>query len=283
MIPTSFEYEVATSLEHAAALLRQGGDEARLLAGGQSLLPLMRLRLARPSLLVDIGRLSDLSYVRAEKKQIAIGALTRHHDLANSEELRASCPILAHAAGLVGDPQVRHRGTIGGSVAHGDPASDLPPVLLALEAEFVLRAEKGERKVPASAFFKGLFETDLRSGEVLAEIRVPRLAPTHGWSYLKFNRRAQDWAIVGVAAILDRSDGKINKAAIGLTNMGSTPLRAGFAEAALAGAGPDAVADAAKLAADGTSPPSDTNASADYRRHLAQVLARRAVEEALSR
>jgi aerobic carbon-monoxide dehydrogenase medium subunit len=283
MIPASFDYEVASSVDHATSLLEQGGEDAKLLAGGHSLLPLMKLRLARPSLLVDIGHLSDLSYITEVKDHIAVGALARHHDLEHSSLLKEQCPILAHTAGLVGDPQVRHRGTIGGSVAHGDPASDLPTVLLALEAELVLKGRKGERTVPAAQFFKGVFETEIEHDELLTEIRVPRLDSRHGWSYLKFNRRAQDWAIVAVAVVLDRSDGKIDAAKIGLTNMGSTPLRAGAAESALAGAGSDSVAGAAKLAADGTNPPSDTNASAEYRRHLAQVLTRRAVLEALAR
>ncbi len=283
MIPAAFDYEVATSADHAISLLKQGGEDAKLLAGGHSLLPLMKLRLARPSLLVDIGRLSDLSYVRDEKKHIAIGALTRHHDLEHSGLLKEKCGILAHAAGQVGDPQVRHRGTIGGSVAHGDAASDLPAVLLALEAEFVLQGAKKERTVKAGDFFKGIFETDLKPDELLTEIRVPRLEAKHGWSYLKFTRRAQDWAIVGVAAVVERANGKIGAARIGLTNMGSKPLRAATVESALAGAGADAIAGAARHAVDGTSPPSDTNASAEYRRHLVQVLVRRAVEEALSR
>ena len=283
MIPASFDYEVASSADHALSLLAQGGDDAKLLAGGHSLLPLMKLRLARPSLLVDIGKLSDLSYIREDGDRIAVGALTSHHDVEGSSLLADACPILAHTASLVGDPAVRHRGTIGGSVAHGDPASDLPTVLLALEAEFVVKGAKKERTVAATEFFKGVFETELAPDELLTEIRVPKLDTPHGWSYIKFNRRAQDWAIVAVAAVLNRSNGTIESAKIGLTNMGATPLRAEFVEAALAGAGPDAVADAAKLAADGTSPPADTNASADFRRHLARVLTSRAVEEALAR
>ncbi len=282
MIPAAFDYEVATSVDQAISLLKQGGEDAKLLAGGQSLLPLMKLRLARPSLLVDIGRLSDLSYVRDEKKHITIGALTRHHDLQHSELLKKKCGILARAAALVGDPQVRHRGTIGGSIAHGDPASDLPTVLLALDAEFVLRGAKKERTVKAGDFFKGIFETALKPDELLSEIRVPSLDAKHGWSYLKFNRRAQDWAIVGVAAVLERANGKIQAARIGLTNMGSKPLRATAVESALAGAGAEKVDAAARHAADGTRPPDDTNASAEYRRHLVQVLVRRAVESALS-
>lgn len=282
MIPATFDYEVATSVDHAVSLLQQGGDEAKLIAGGHSLLPLMRLRLARPTLLVDIGRIADLSYINEAHPHIAIGALTRHHDLETSAMLREICPLLAHTASQVGDPQVRHAGTIGGSVAHGDPASDLPTALLALGAEFVLRGAKGERTVSASDFFKRLFETALKADEVLTEIRVPA-GSGQGWSYQKFNRRAQDWAIVGVAAVVDHADGKINEAAIALTNMGATPLRAEAAEAALKGADAHGVAKAAESAADGTSPPSDTNASAEYRQHLARVLVRRAVSEALER
>jgi len=284
MIPSAFDYEVAGSIDAAISLLKDGGEDAKLLAGGHSLLPLMKLRLARPSLLVDIGRLSDLSFIREDGDAIAIGALTRHHDLQHSKVLAKTCPILSHTAAGIGDAQVRHRGTIGGSVAHSDPASDFPTVLLALEAELVAQGSGGERTIAASDFFTGLFETALNPDELLTEIRVPKLdAKQHAWSYQKFHRRAQDWAIVGVAAVLERSNGGIGKAAIGLTNMGSTPLRAAAAEAALAGAKPDGVAAAAEKVADGTSPPADTNGSADYRKHLARVLTRRAVEEALNR
>ena len=281
MIPASFDYEVATSVDSAISLLAGGGDDAKLIAGGHSLLPLMRLRLARPSLLIDIGRLSDLSYVRESDDTIAVGALTRHHDVQHSELLKEKCPLLAYTAGQVGDPQVRHRGTIGGSVAHGDPASDLPTALLALGAEFVVQGPGGERTVPASDFFTGFFETALSPNEMLTEIRVPRLDAEFGWSYQKFNRRAQDWAIVGVAALLQRSNGRIARASVALTSMGQTPLRAASVEDALAGAGAEAIAGAADLAADGTSPPSDTNASSEYRQHLARVLVRRALEQAV--
>lgn len=284
MIPAAFDYEVAGSVDGAISLLKDAGDDAKLLAGGHSLLPLMKLRLARPSLLVDIGRLSDLSYIRDDGDRVAIGALTRHHDLEYSKLLAKSCPILSRTAAGVGDPQVRHCGTIGGSIAHGDPASDLPTVLLALDAEFVARGSGGERAIKASAFFTGLFDTALEPDELLTEIRVPKLdAKKHAWSYQKFHRRAQDWAIVGVAAVLERSNGGIASAAIGLTNMGATPLRAAGVEAGLAGAKPDGVAAAAEKAADGTRPPTDTNASAEFRSHLARVLTRRAVEEALAR
>ncbi len=280
MIPASFDYATATSVDHALSLLKDGGQDAKLIAGGHSLLPLMKLRLARPSLLIDIKRLSDLSYVKDAGDHIAVGALTRHHDVQHAAELRQHCPLLSYTAGLVGDPQVRHIGTIGGSVAHGDPASDLPTALLALDAQFVITGESGQRTTAARDFFTGFFETALGSGDLLTEIQVPKTGDKK-WSYLKFNRRAQDWAIVGVAMLADRSNGSISGASIGLTNMGLTPLRATGVEQAVAGAGPDGIAAAASHAAEGSSPPSDTNASADYRRHLAEVLVRRSLEAAL--
>ncbi len=271
MIPDRFAYERADSVEHAVELL--GSQEgAKLLAGGHSLLPLMRLRFARPSLLVDVGRLRELSYIRQDGGRIAVGALTRHHDAACNQLLKERCGIIAHTASLIGDPQVRHRGTVGGSVAHGDPASDLPAVLLALEAELVLQGPDGERTVGAAEFFRGVFETAAGPRDVLTEIRVPVLAG--GWSYLKFHRRAQDWATVGVAAVQD--DGGTR---VALTSMGATPLRASAVERALA-SGEDRAA-AAERAAEGTDPPSDTNGSAEFRRHLAAVLVRRALDQAL--
>lgn len=270
-------------MDQAIELLAQHGEDAKIIAGGQSLLPLMKLRLARPSVLIDLGRISELSYIREGDDHIAIGARTRHHDLQYSDTLIKQCPLLAFTASLVGDPQVRHRGTIGGSTAHGDPASDLPSVLLALDAEFVMKGPSGERTVGASDFFKGLFETALNSGDVLTEIRVPRLGDNEGWSYLKFNRRAQDWAIVGVAALIDRSNGGISNARISLTNMGMTPMRASSVEEALRGASADTVESAAQEASAGTQPSSDHHASSEFRQHLARVLVRRAVEEALNR
>jgi aerobic carbon-monoxide dehydrogenase medium subunit len=281
MIPAKFDYERADSVDAALELLQR--DDAKLLAGGHSLLPLMRLRLAQPALLVDIGRLDELSYVGDAGEQLAIGALTRHHALASDPLVQEHCPILSHSARLIGDPQVRHRGTIGGSVAHGDPASDLPAVLLALDAEFVVRGPIGEAAVPAADFFRGLWETALGPQDVLLEIRVPKLVASRGWSYLKFTRRAQDWATVGVAAVVKRDNGTVEEAAIALANMGLTPLRAKAVEQALAGSSADDPAAAAEKADEGTSPPSDTSGSADYRRHLARVLTRRALEEALSR
>lgn len=281
MIPAPFDYRIAESVEHAASLLRETGEEARLIAGGHSLLPLMRLRLARPGLLIDIGRLEELSYVRESNGGIAIGALTRHRRLETDPLLADACPLLARTAAQVGDPQVRHRGTIGGSLAHGDPASDLPTALLALDAELVASGADGDRVIPAAEFFIGPFMTALAHDEVLTEIRVPRLGAEVGCAYLKFNRRAQDWAIVGVAAVVERSGGSIERAAIGLTNMGATPLRAAVVEEALSGADSGSVAAAAQHAAEGTDAPADTQASAEYREHLARVLVERAVTVAL--
>jgi aerobic carbon-monoxide dehydrogenase medium subunit len=281
MIPLAFDYEVAESVDHAIDLLGQHGDEAKLLAGGHSLLPIMKLRLAAPAVLIDLGRISDLNYMRDEGGHIAIGAMTRHTDVEHDPLLREQCGLLAYTASLVGDPQVRHRGTIGGSISHGDAASDLPSALLALEGTFVIKGSGGERTVAADDFFQDYLQTDLAPDEVLTEIRVPKLGSNSGWSYKKFNRRAQDWAVVGVAAVVERSNGSIGSARIGLTNMGSTPLRASAAESALSGADTSSVAEAASSAAEGTSPASDIAASAEYRRHLARVLTRRAVEEAL--
>ncbi len=276
MIPAPFEYARAESVDHAIKLLSENED-AKVIAGGHSLLPLMRLRLARPALLVDISRIGDLGYIREDNDQVAIGALARHHDVANNEVLQSLCPIVSYAASQIGDPQVRHVGTIGGSCAHADPASDMPTVLLALDAELVIRGPRGKsRTVKAADFFKGLFEPDLAANEILAEIRVPT-ATGRGWSYLKFHRRAQDWALVGVAAIAANGAGP----AVALTNMGEKPLRASGVEEALAG-GADPAA-ASQRADEGTSPPSDTFGSAEYRRELSKVLVRRALEEALAR
>jgi carbon-monoxide dehydrogenase medium subunit len=283
VIPLAFDYEVAESVDHAVELLGQHGEDAKLLAGGHSLLPIMKLRLAAPSVLVDLGRIEELKYVRDEGDHIAIGAMTRHTDVEYDQLLQEQCGLLAYTASLVGDPQVRHRGTIGGSISHGDAASDLPSALLALEGQFVIRGSNGERTVAAGDFFKDYLETDLAPDEVLTEIRVPKLGSNAGWSYKKFNRRAQDWAVVGAAAVVERSNGTISSARIALTNMGSTPVRATAAEGALSGADASSVAEATSNADEGTSPASDIAASSEYRRHLARVLSRRAVEEALSR
>ena len=282
MIPLAFDYEVAESVDHAIELLGQHGDEAKLLAGGHSLLPIMKLRLAAPTALIDLGSIADLNYVRDEGDHLAIGAMTRHCDVERDATLKEHCGLIAYTASLVGDPQVRHRGTIGGSISHGDAASDLPSALLALDANFVVKGPGGERTVAAGDFFEDYLQTTLAPDEVLTEIQVPKLGGA-GWSYKKFNRRAQDWAVVGVAAVVKRSNGSIGSASIGLTNMGSTPLRATTAENALSGADPSSVAEATSSADEGTSPSSDIAASDEYRRHLARVLCRRAVEEALGR
>jgi carbon-monoxide dehydrogenase medium subunit len=268
LIPAAFEYARAGSVEQAVELL--GSDEdAKLLAGGHSLIPLLRLRFARPSLLVDIGRLDELRYVREDGDRIAIGALTRHAQLAADPVLAQTCSLLSQAAESIGDPQVRHRGTIGGSLAHADPASDLGTVLLALDAALVAHGPDGERAIPAGEFFTGPFETALGREEVLTEIRVPKV---ERGVYLKHVRRTQDWATVGVAAAdVDR------RIHVGLTSMGPTPLRARAVEQALADGA--SAADAAARAAEGAEPPSDVSGSAGYRAHLARVLVRRALEQ----
>ena len=271
MIPNKFEYREAGSAEEAIQLLGQYGDEAKLLAGGHSLLPLMKLRLASPAVLVDIGRLGDLSYVRDGGDHVAVGALTRHRDVETAPLLAAEAPLLARVAGQVGDPQVRHRGTIGGSLAHGDPASDLPAACLALGATFVARGAGGERQIPADAFFRGFLETALGPDELLTEIRVPKQPQTR-WGWQKLTRRAQDWAIVGVAAVMNGTP------RVALVNMDDHPVRARAVEDALAGGA--APRDAAQRAADGVSPPTDLNGDAEYRSHLARVLVQRALEGA---
>jgi aerobic carbon-monoxide dehydrogenase medium subunit len=271
VIPAPFSYQRAGSADEALSLAGAAGEDAKFLAGGHSLLPLMKLRLAVPEVLIDIGRLRELSYIRDEGDHIAVGALTRHHDLEHSGLLARELPLLAFAAGRVGDPQVRHRGTIGGSLAHGDPASDLPAVVLALDGTLAVRGPAGPREVPAGEFFLGLFETALEPGELLTEIRVPKPAEP-GWSFQKFTKRAIDWAIVGVAVQGQR---------VALVNMASAPVRAAAVERALAaGAGR---ADAARHAAEGTNPVSDLGASAAYREHLARVLVARALTEARDR
>ena len=274
MIPAAFDYEVAESADHAVSLLGEHGEDAKLLAGGHSLLPLMRVRLAAPSVLVDIGRIGDLNYVRDGGDHVAIGALATLEDVHFSELLERECPIVAHTAGEVGDPQVRHRGTIGGTAAHADPASDLPTVLLALDAELVVHGPGGDRTVAARDFWKGIFESDLGPQDLLTELRVPKL-PGAGWNYQKFHPRAQDWAIVGVAAVA--RNGGVNLA---LTNMAEKPVRASAVEQALA-SGSDAAA-AAEQVLEGTSAPNDALASSEYREALAKVLTRRAIEGARS-
>jgi aerobic carbon-monoxide dehydrogenase medium subunit len=272
VIPASFDYVRASSADEAISLIGQHGDESKFLAGGHSLLPLMKLRLAQPTVLIDIGRLTDLSYIREDGDHIAIGAMTRHMDVETSDVLKQHVPLLAHAASHVGDPQVRHRGTIGGSICHSDSASDLPATTLALGATYVAQGPNGTREIAAADFYKGFLTTDLAADELLTEIRVPRMNGA-GWSFQKFNRRAQDWAIVGVAAWRRNGD-----SGVGLVNMGSVPILATSVSSALAGGA--SIADAAAEAAVDADPTGDLNASVEYRQHLARVLTRRALEEA---
>ncbi len=273
MIPVAFDYERAGSADEALALLAEHGDEAKLLAGGHSLLPIMKLRLAYPSVLVDIGRLSDLSYVRDAGDHLAIGALTRHRDVEINELVLQHAPLLAHATSYVGDPQVRHRGTLGGSLAHADASGDHPSTLLALGGSVVARSNGGaERVIEASDLFAGFLESSLEPTEMITEIRIPKHTGA-GWGFEKFNRRAQDWAIVGVSA--QRTD---DGAKVALVSMHPTPIRATAVENALAGGA--TAAEAAELAAEGVEPSADLNASVEYRQHLARVLTRRALTTA---
>ena len=272
MIPADFDYVAPDSLDEAIRALADGGEDAKALAGGHSLLPLMKVRLAAPTLLVDLRKLADLRGVQRSNGGFAIGALTTHATLSQSSELG----VVAQAAGQIADQQVRNRGTIGGSLAHGDPASDLPAVLVAAEGTVVARGPNGEREIAASDLFVDYLTTSLAPDELITEVRVPDMA---GWSfgYEKFTRRAEDWAMVGVCAMVR---GDFEDVRVAFTNMGSTPLRAGAVEEAARSGGRGAIAQAAERAADGTDPPGDLNATADYKRHLAQVLTRRALEKA---
>jgi aerobic carbon-monoxide dehydrogenase medium subunit len=276
VIPPEFDYVAPESLDDALTALRGRGEDAKLLAGGHSLLPLMKLRLAAPTLLVDLRKVPGLRGVHRDNGQWRIGAMTRHADLQGNAELG---PV-GQATALIADQQVRNRGTIGGSLAHGDPASDMPAVLLAAEGSVTVAAAGGTREVAAADLFEDYLTTAVGAGEVLTEVRVPDFA---GWgsSYLKFTRRAEDWAMVGVVALVKKAgDGSFEDVRVALTNMGSTPIRATATEDALRGKGTDAIAAAAEHAADGTDPPGDLNATPDYKRHLARVLTRRALEEA---
>jgi carbon-monoxide dehydrogenase medium subunit len=278
VIPAKFDYEAPESLEEVVRMLHENGEDAKILAGGHSLVPLMKLRLAAPTLLVDLRRLPGLHGIQRENGSWRIGAMTRHADLQDTPELG----VASKAASQIADQQVRNRGTIGGSLAHGDPASDLPAVLLALEGEVSAQGPDGLRAIRAADLFQDYLTTSLAHDEVITEVRLPA---TDGWGYgyEKFTRRAEDWAMVGVCALVKQAaDGSCEDVRIGLTNMSSTPLRATAAEAALRGQGLDAdsIASAAEQAAEGTEPPGDLNATPDYKRHLARVLTRRALETA---
>jgi carbon-monoxide dehydrogenase medium subunit len=279
MIPAPFAYARPTSVDEALQAIADGGEDVKVLAGGQSLIPVMRLRLAAPETVVDLGRVAGLRGVREEEDAIVIGAMTTHADVLSDPVIARHAPLIAEATETVADRQVRHRGTFGGALAHADPAGDLPAVALALDASFVIAGPSGRRTVPAAEFFVDYLTTALEEGELLVEVHVPKLRGTWGVHYEKFNRVAQAWSIVAVAAAVRREEGVIAEARIGLTNMGPTPLRATAVEQALAGAEatPEAIAAAAAHAVENTSPSSDLNAQADYREHLAQVLTRRAV------
>ncbi len=282
MIPAAFDYVRVASVKEAVAALTKHGEEAKVLAGGHSLLPLMKLRLANPSFLIDIGRIKELNYIRQADGHIAIGALTTHYQVESSPLLKEKLPMLPEAAAVIGDVQVRNRGTIGGSVAHGDPASDFPTVLTALGAEFKVTGPKGERAVAVDEFFRDTFTTALAPDEILTEIRVPVPAAGTGQTYMKFSRRATDWAIIGVAALLkQRPDGTADVIRMAFTSAGSTPMRARRVEEALAGkrADADAIRAAAEHAPEGLSPSADLGGSVEYKLHLSKVFARRALEK----
>jgi aerobic carbon-monoxide dehydrogenase medium subunit len=285
MIPAKFDYVRPATLDEAIAALAAGGEDAKVIAGGQSLLPLLRLRLAYPELLVDVGLVDELRGVTDAGDALVIGARTTHYQLVHDPLVAEHCGLLAQATATVADPAVRHRGTLGGALVHGDPAGDLPAVALALEATMVARGPGGERTIAAADFFVDYLTTSLRPDEILTAVRVPKLGPEWGFRYEKFHRTAQSWATVGVAALARRANGTVAEARIGLTNMGSVPVRATAAEAAAAGAAASraALRDAAAQAAEGTSAFDDTNATTAYREHLARVLTRRALEEAAGR
>ena len=279
MIPSAFDYAAPESLDGAIAALGEGGEDAKLLAGGHSLLPLMKLRLAAPTLVVDLRRVPGLTGIERANGAFRIGAMTTHHQVATG-----GLGLASEAAATIADQQVRNRGTIGGSLAHGDTAADMPAVLLACEGEVMVRGSGGERTIPASELFQDYLTTAVGPDEVLTEVRLPSM-DGYGFAYEKFNRRTEDWAMVGVCALVKKAgDGSCEDVRIGLTHMGSTPLRASAAEAALRGQGldRDSIGRAAEQAAEGTEPPGDLNATPDYKRHLARVLTRRALGEAVS-
>lgn len=267
MIPPVFDYVRAGSVDEAVSLLGEHGDDAKLLAGGHSLLPMMKLRFAFPSVLIDITKIPDAAYVRVDGDEVAIGALTRHRELMTSDVLLAEAPLLAQVAAYVGDPQIRNRGTLGGSLSHADPAADLPAAVLASDATLIAQGPGGRRSIPAADFFQGYFETAMEPDEMLVEIRVPRTGAA-GAHYEKFTRRANDWAIVSVATVGGR---------IAMANMGGAPVRAEATEAALADGA--SIEDAAELAAEGTTPIEDMHGDGEYRKHLARLLTRRALQK----
>ena len=286
MIPAPFEYAAPKSLEEALRLVERHGDEAKILAGGQSLLPLMKLRLASPRYVIALGRIRGMNYIREESGKILIGGLTTHAEVAASSLLRQKCPLLPETAGEIGDVQVRNRGTIGGSLAHADPAADYPASILALDAEIIATSSLGKRSIPAAEFFVDLLTTQLRPGEILTEVRVPILGPREGTAYQKMYQPASGFAIVGAAArVAVSAKGKVDDVALGITGLGAKAYRATSVEKSLRGkaAGAETVAAAVRSVAHGVEPLSDIHASADYRREMAMVYARRALTLAIAR
>jgi aerobic carbon-monoxide dehydrogenase medium subunit len=278
MIPIEFDYITPTSLDEAVAALRDGGEDAKIIAGGHSLVPLMKLRLAAPTVLVDLRKVAGLRGIQRENGNYRIGAMTSHYEVSQEPGLG----LAALAAGTIADPQVRYRGTLGGTLAHGDPASDMPAILLAMEGSVSILGAEGVREVAAADFFQDYLTTAVGEGEILTEIRLPAM-DGYGFGYQKFNRRQEDWAMAAVGALVKKAaDGTCEDVRVGLTHMAGTPLRATAVEQALRGKALDAssIASASELAAEGTNPPADLNASADYKRHLARVLCRRALEQA---
>ena len=283
MIPAAFDYQAPSSLDDAIKILQENEDDAKILAGGHSLLPLMKLRLAAPGLLVDMSRIPDLAYIRDEGDHVAIGAMTSHHTLEFSDLLRQRIPMLASAASTIGDMQVRNRGTIGGSVAHADPSADLPTIVTALGGTIVARGPTGERTIAASDFFQDIWTTTLEPTEIITEVHIPYPRGQAAQAYEKFRVRAVDWALVGVAVDLTRNNGSIGNASVVLANVGTTPVRASGVEEALKGqsASPDAIKGAAQRASEGLNPSGELKASPEYKKHLARVLTERALARAL--
>ena len=282
MIPVAFDYVRPATVEEAIAALAAAGEDAKVISGGQSLMPVLRLRMAAPSVLVDVGAIAEMRGVSDAGDHLVIGANTTHHEVMNDAQVKQHAALLAQAASTVADPAIRHRGTLGGSLAHADPAGDLPTVALALDATMVARGPKGTREIAAKDFFVDYFTSSLAPDEILVAVKVPKLGEGWGTHYEKFHRTAQAWATVGVAAAVRRQNGSITEARVALTNMGPSPVRATSVESALAGAAAtaDAIAAASASAADGTRPTSDLHASAEFREHLARVLTQRAVAKA---
>ena len=285
MIPAQFEYQSPTSLDAAISALASLGDRGKVVAGGHSLIPMMKLRLAQPEVLVDIGRIGELRYIRADGDRLALGALATHAEVLRSSAVKEQAAVLAETAAEIGDQQVRNRGTIGGSLAHADPAADYPATILALDAEIVAQGKGGRRTIKAGDFFTGMLETALRPDELLVEVRVPVQGKGSGGTYLKLPNKASHYAVVGVAAVVRLDGGKLASVGVGITGAGSRPQRASAVEQALTGQAPsaDAIAQAAKSAAEGLDLLSDIHGSADYRAHIATVFTRRALEEAVKR